>query len=79
MSLSTKIFQVDYSAEIFKIKSDDISMVGTYEVFYDVALKNYLTNKKSSTYPIKITVLKPNTAPKLSGLSSKQQTFNVVM
>jgi hypothetical protein len=43
--LNIKIFQVDYNALTIKIKSNDISMVGIYEVFYDVALKNYLTNK----------------------------------
>ena len=41
---------------MIKIKSDDISMAGTYKVFYDVALKNYLSNKKSSTSPISFTV-----------------------
>ena len=77
--LNMKIFQVDYSALTIKIKSNDISMVGIYEVFYDVALKNYLTNKKSSKLPIKIIVEKLNTAPRLSGLSSKLQSFDIVL
>ena len=77
--LDMKIFKFDKSSQTFKIESDDISMARTYEVFYEVALKNYQTNKKSSILPITVIVEKPNTAPRLSGLSSKHQTLNVMM
>ena len=48
-------------------------------MFYEVASENYTTNKKSSTKPFIIKVVKPNTAPKLSNLPSRQQKFNVLM
>ena len=42
-----KIFQVDFTALTFTIKTNDISLVGKYKVYYEVALKNYVTAKKS--------------------------------
>jgi hypothetical protein len=51
-----QIFQVDFTALTFTIKTNEISKIGTYNVFYEVALKNYISVKKSSTTPIVVTI-----------------------
>ena len=52
-------------------------MIGSYKVYYEVALKNYVTAKKSSTSPFTVIITKPNTAPTLSLLNSKQVTIEI--
>ena len=77
LPLNTKIFQVDFTALTLTIKSNDVSLIGSYKVYYEVALKNYVTAKKSSTSPFTVIITKPNTAPTLSLLNSKQVTIEI--
>ena len=71
------LFKVDFSTSSVTIKGTDAGTVGTYTIYFEVALSNYPTNRKTTTNPFKVVVTKPNTAPTMSGLATKLATFNV--
>lgn len=46
--LDIEIFLFDSAAWTLTIKSTDLKKAGTYEIYYEVSLRDYLSAKKSS-------------------------------
>lgn len=75
--LDILLFNEDIPRNKLTIKSTDVKKIGEHTVYYEIGFKDYPANLQETKSPFKLFVTKNNSAPTLSGLSSKMTTFAV--